>query len=1265
MKAKRRAAGATAGGGGGGAAAVEAGIGVGPGIGPGIGLEPGPAPAPGATVAGWGGGEEGAGAGAVRRGRGWTGWLPWILCLVVIAGINSVFVFVELPTPGAITDTGVHVGLRVGLLGRNERGERHWRQPAWAARLSNPASAFLRRASAAAAAAPPLAAAAAVDFDGDAVALTIFTVLKELPANAVELSASNQRVWSELHTMRVAVRSWVRLPVNILLFADTPTCAIVADHILGDLDPAGAARRVRCVPFPCVNERFNAPTYDCIFEAARARATTELLMYSNSDIVFFHDLCDVAREMARLLEDFVIVGKRRDVRLPVMLDPLEPSDAAQMQMLVRQDSVLHGKFGIDYFIFRAVHLPEMLPFLVGRVRWDNWLLAQYLRWTHAHSVDASAAILAGHHSLRPLGESATRAGSTYNVNMTLGTVVDPKKVGSIEQTEWAVVDVGPNPLVPPVRQDSWWQSGGSGAAAAAAANHAADGDVLPEDLADDDTGSGPGESGTGNDAFSRRQAVLRACTRLYPDHVPAPPPPGLAPIAGVTLPQPALSHFLAVDHGTCRLRCCRLTRTAMDLDSLLYASEVDRTVVLVPVDSPSLPLALNWNCHARRTGIHNAVFLTLDPYATAVVAAAGLRWLELEPWNASTTLAVYAASSSFRTASTSGGGSGGGVAAARCLHALARLLAILDAALNILRKQVSVVLTRADVLPSLNFLPLMDPEAGLNGQSTDDADTQHGAVQSGLLRFAATNEGRKILVMWRNALAVQTDALAARAAASDPGLAEELEQYGLPFDPYELLSDHLRRTRPTWTVMDSSLLQTRAGLRAAAAASSAATAGASGQAGGGGGNGAAASTTAAALVWPAVIDMQAFQPTFADAHLPSNVTAAVRTLDAAGGWLLTRHGSGTCRTLAFPPVRASLPHPPRRGWTLVLIVTVPPLVGGGPLPSEALQSVGRALLALDLSAPPDTPEGGGWLTADVILVLPPAPTGGRRPASAAEDSAGALCDDVRSGWTAGAVRCLRPVVDGSLATPPPWAQTWFPLTAREVGIFLTAPDVLEPHAPQVLLNLLNAVDAADQPEPPAPSLNTARPSSNAAGGELNTDGAALNAAAATANLYGIGLVTSLKSVPFAKKPVGLAPAAGDPPLLLWRYQRALPSGMAWFGPAYAQFLGWLAEQWPRVGAPGGWTPTVAGMKAGAVTDMTTWQNRFIAERGAFALYAGPGLGTLVASVLAPGSGSTGGGKASVPPLPPLPETPQYDLYANRAGNASVQYFDGRALVLDA
>lgn len=132
--------------------------------------------------------------------------------------------------------------------------------------------------------------------------LTIWTILRDFTLDdpfASGASFGTQVEWLEaLHTYN-AINSWMRLPnVRVILFGSDVACRFVATFVPASL--------VTCEPIPCVNAEFNVriiigreclftanvqtPQYDCLFARAAELATSEFLMYSNSDMVYFEDL---------------------------------------------------------------------------------------------------------------------------------------------------------------------------------------------------------------------------------------------------------------------------------------------------------------------------------------------------------------------------------------------------------------------------------------------------------------------------------------------------------------------------------------------------------------------------------------------------------------------------------------------------------------------------------------------------------------------------------------------------------------------------------------------------------------------------------------------------------------------------------------------------------------------------------------------------------------------------------------------------------------
>jgi len=57
---------------------------------------------------------------------------------------------------------------------------------------------------------------------------------------------------------------------------------------------------------------------------------------------------------------------------------------------------LHGEYGVDYFAYKRMYARKLPPFLVGRVRWDNWLLAQYIGSETSVAIDSTQVVFAVH-----------------------------------------------------------------------------------------------------------------------------------------------------------------------------------------------------------------------------------------------------------------------------------------------------------------------------------------------------------------------------------------------------------------------------------------------------------------------------------------------------------------------------------------------------------------------------------------------------------------------------------------------------------------------------------------------------------------------------------------------------------------------------------------------------------------------------------------------------------------------------------------------------
>ena len=188
---------------------------------------------------------------------------------------------------------------------------------------------------------------------------------------------------------RNAIQSWTHLgdQVEILLVGDEPGMADAAQDY--------SLRHLRQVQR---NEQ-GTPLVSSIFDLACQASESQLLMYTNADMLFLPDLLESARQISRQAENFLAVGQRWDLAISQILD-FSPGWDQHLIADVHQRGRCHGPSGSDFFIFpRSVltndHNLKMPDFAIGRAGWDNWMIyhARQQGWP---VVDASSSIMAVH-----------------------------------------------------------------------------------------------------------------------------------------------------------------------------------------------------------------------------------------------------------------------------------------------------------------------------------------------------------------------------------------------------------------------------------------------------------------------------------------------------------------------------------------------------------------------------------------------------------------------------------------------------------------------------------------------------------------------------------------------------------------------------------------------------------------------------------------------------------------------------------------------------
>lgn len=266
---------------------------------------------------------------------------------------------------------------------------------------------------------------------------TIFTVLSPIgvepqPPKTKE-PVMNPSAWVDKHVVQVsAVLSWLQLGplVRVLLFGTEQTCSAYLG--LAELKQRDSAH-VQCVPIRCYRE--GAPRIDCIFKDAAAKASTDVLIYANADIIVFPDLLQAIGSVHRATPDYFLVAKRYDLNVSrglrsslrtAALEGTErkaangqPQWLTELRTAARTKAVSHAREGIDVMAFPRSKLARVPPFLVGRVQWDNWMLLQAITMPQTLAVEASSVALVVHLNHGLYKASAKKNGTKYNKRLAV------------------------------------------------------------------------------------------------------------------------------------------------------------------------------------------------------------------------------------------------------------------------------------------------------------------------------------------------------------------------------------------------------------------------------------------------------------------------------------------------------------------------------------------------------------------------------------------------------------------------------------------------------------------------------------------------------------------------------------------------------------------------------------------------------------------------------------------------------------------------------
>jgi hypothetical protein len=160
---------------------------------------------------------------------------------------------------------------------------------------------------------------------------------------------------------RNAIMSWTKLEPRpeIILFG----------HEEG---AAECARELGLIHIPEVaRNRYGTPLLADIFANAERRASHELLMYVNADILLPREFTAGVSKVRRRFEKFLAVGRRTNLEVRKAMDFSEGWQV-KLNERMRREGHLDSHTGMDVFVFPKGTYVGVPPLAIGRAWFDQW-----------------------------------------------------------------------------------------------------------------------------------------------------------------------------------------------------------------------------------------------------------------------------------------------------------------------------------------------------------------------------------------------------------------------------------------------------------------------------------------------------------------------------------------------------------------------------------------------------------------------------------------------------------------------------------------------------------------------------------------------------------------------------------------------------------------------------------------------------------------------------------------------------------------------------
>jgi hypothetical protein len=213
---------------------------------------------------------------------------------------------------------------------------------------------------------------------------------------------------------RNALQSWLALGGAEVILLGDETGTVEAAAAVGAGHIAGVA-----------TSDLGTPLLDDAFARVDAIAKHRLRCFVNSDVILLDDFLPAVEVVSGAAEDALMVGATLDLEVDRSLALDDARVRNELHDRALAEGVSRGATAIDYFLFTAGLFDPIPAFVVGRARFDNWLV-----WRGRERgivVDASRAVVAVHqhhdydHVSGGLGEAHFGSEAERNLELAGGT----------------------------------------------------------------------------------------------------------------------------------------------------------------------------------------------------------------------------------------------------------------------------------------------------------------------------------------------------------------------------------------------------------------------------------------------------------------------------------------------------------------------------------------------------------------------------------------------------------------------------------------------------------------------------------------------------------------------------------------------------------------------------------------------------------------------------------------------------------------------------